>query len=137
MKTKLLAIMLLAGGSLFAESHWSFGISIGVPYYAPVPAPPVAAYMPACPGPGYVWIPGYYYPEGRRFAWREGYWSRPPYAGAYWVTPRYYEQRYYPGYWQRRDDRWDRRDDRWDRDRGRDRDRWERRDRGEHRGWDR
>ena len=43
MKTKLLAVMLLAGGSLFAETRFSIGVGIGTPaYYAP-PAPPVAA----------------------------------------------------------------------------------------------
>ena len=31
MKTKLFTLVLLAGGSLFAESHWSIGIGIGAP----------------------------------------------------------------------------------------------------------
>jgi hypothetical protein len=29
MKTKLFALLLLAGGSLFAETHWSIGIGLG------------------------------------------------------------------------------------------------------------
>ena len=124
MKMKLFAL-LLAGGSLFAESHWSIGIGIGVPYYAPPPAPPVVAYTPPCPGPAYTWVPGYYYPVGARFVWHAGFWSRPPYAGAYWIAPRYYEHRYYPGYWERRDRGWDRDDN----------ERWEHHDRGRHRGW--
>lgn len=125
MKTKLLAMMLLAGGALFAAPQVSVSIGIGTPYYAPVPAPPVVTYTPPCPGPGYNWIPGYYYPSGRRFTWQAGYWSRPPYEGAYWVGPRYRDHRYYQGYWQRRERRWD------DDDRGR----WDRHDRGRHRGW--
>src|SRR6266571_234320 len=94
MKTKLLALALLTGGSLFAETHFSFGIGIGgyAPgYYAP-PPPVVVA-----PGPGYVWT--------------NGYWVRRP-SRTYWGAPRYYEQYRYRG----RD--WDRRRD-WDRDRDR------------------
>ena len=63
MKMKLFTLVLLAGSSLFAESHWSIGIGIGTPYYAP-PPPPVVTYTPPCPGPAYTWVPGYYYPAG-------------------------------------------------------------------------
>jgi len=123
MRTKLLALLLLAGSSLFAENHWSINIGVGTPYYYAPPPPPVVAYATPSPGAGYTWIPGYYYPAGARYVWRSGYWSRPPYAGAYWVAPRYHEHYYYPGYWGRRD-----RDDHG---------RWDRHDRGAHRGWDR
>jgi hypothetical protein len=101
MRTKLFALLLLAGGSLFAETHLSIGIGLGTPYYYDyAPPPPVIAYAPPlCPGPDYTWIAGYWYPAGRRYAWHAGFWSRPPYAGAYWVAPRYYEHRYYQGYW--------------------------------------
>ena len=107
MKTKLLALLLVAGGALFAESHFSIGIGVGgfapaYGYYAPPlpPAPPAVVYAPA-PGPGYTWVSGYWYPAGPRYAWRTGYWARPPYARAYWVAPRYYGHRYYGGYWRR------------------------------------
>ena len=40
MKTKLFTLVLLAGGSLFAETHWSIGLGLGTPYcYAPPPPP--------------------------------------------------------------------------------------------------
>jgi hypothetical protein len=112
MKTKLIVMVMLAAGSLFAETHISIGVGIGTPgyYYAP-PPPPVVAYAPPCPGPGYSWIAGYWYPAGARYYWHAGYWARPPYAGAYWVTPRYYGHRYYRGYWGYRDGR----DVRWER----------------------
>jgi hypothetical protein len=114
---KLLPLMLLVGGSLFAETHFSIGIGFGAPiYYAP-PPPPAIAYAPSpCPGPGYTWIGGYWYPVGPRYHWHSGYWARPPYAGAYWVAPRYYNQRYYSRYWDRRGGHWDRDndDDRWE-----------------------
>ena len=128
MKTKLFALVLLAGGSLFAETHWSIGIGLGAPYYygyAP-PPPPVVVYTPPSPSPEYTWVPGYYYPARGGYAWHAGFWSRPPYAGAFWVAPRYYEHHYYPGYWERRERHWDRDDHD---------ERWEHHDRGWHRGW--
>jgi hypothetical protein len=61
MKTKLIATLLfgglLAGSSAFAAPRIRFGVGIGVP--APVVvAPPIVAYTPPCPGPGYSWIGG-------------------------------------------------------------------------------
>ena len=88
MKAKLLAVMLLAGSSLFAETRFSIGIGIGTPGYYASPPPPVVAYAPPpCPGPGYTWVAGYWYPVGPRYIWHAGYWARPPYARGYWVTP--------------------------------------------------
>jgi hypothetical protein len=110
MKTKLLLTLMLATGSLFAGTHFSFGINIGSPgyYYAP-PPPRVVAYAPPCPGPGYTWVAGYWYPSGPRYSWHAGYWAVPPYANGYSVAPRYYGHRYYPGYWGHRGRYWDRR----------------------------
>ena len=103
MKAKWLALLLLTGSSLFAGPRVFIGVGVGgygSGYYAPPPPPPpVAAYAPACPGPGYAWVGGYWYPSGPRYAWRAGYWARPPYPRAYWVGPRYYGRRYYRGYW--------------------------------------
>ncbi len=102
MKTKLLALLLLAGGSMFAHTSFSIGIGVGVPAYYPPPAPVVAYAPPPYPGPGYTWVDGYWYPAGPRWAWRAGYWAPAPFAGAYWVAPRYYGGHYYDGYWGRR-----------------------------------
>lgn len=114
MKSKLLVILLLAGGSLFARSHVSVSVGVGFGAYHPygyggyyvAPAPPLAprvyAPAPVYPGAGYAWIGGYYYPVGARYEWRSGYWARPPYAGARWIAPRYTGGRYYTGYWRRR-----------------------------------
>ena len=116
MKSKLLVMMVLAGGSLLAETHFSIGIGIGTPgYYAPPPAPVVAYAPPPCPGPDYTWVGGYWYPIGPRYHWHAGYWARPPYAGGYWVAPRYDGYRYYSGYWGRRERHWDRgHEDHWE-----------------------
>jgi hypothetical protein len=109
MKSKLLLIGMLASGSLFAGTRFSFGIGIGTPgyYYAP-PPPPVVAYAPPYPGPGYTWIGGHWYPSGPRYSWHAGYWAASPYANAYWVAPRYRGHRYYPGYWGYRGHHWNR-----------------------------
>ena len=105
MKSKLLALFLLAGSSIFAGPRIGigFGINVGGGYYAPPPPPPpVVSYaVPYAPGPEYSWVGGYWYPSGPRYAWRPGYWARPPYRGAYWTGPRYYGHAYYPGYWRR------------------------------------
>jgi hypothetical protein len=101
MKTKLLALLLLAGSCVFAAPGVFVGVGIGGGYYAAPPPPPRAYYAPRVARPGYNWIGGYWYPSGPRYAWREGYWARPPYVGAGWVSPRYYGHRYYNGYWRR------------------------------------
>ena len=123
MKTTLLAMLLFAAGSVFAVD-FSVGIRIGPP-----PPPRVGAVRPVAPGPGYVWVEGYWYPDGRRYRWHDGYWTRPPYEGDVWIGPRHEGGLYYQGYWEGsrgrtgHDHRWDRDRDRrdWDRDRDRDR----------------
>jgi hypothetical protein len=106
MKTKLLAMVLLAGGSMFAQNRFSIGIGIGG--YAPGYYPrysSVQTVVPPCPGPDYTWVDGYWSPYGGRNAWVSGYWARPAYAGGYYVAPRYaqprYDNRYYDAYRQR------------------------------------
>jgi len=59
MKSKMLAGLLLAGGSLFAGPR----ISVGVRFGAPAPVAPTYVdrdYVPPCPGPDYVFIDGYW-----------------------------------------------------------------------------
>jgi hypothetical protein len=104
MKTKILALMLLAGGALFAGPRVVVGVGFGGGYVVAPPPPvvPVASYyVPPVPGPGYAWVAGYHYPVGAGYGWRAGYWAPRPYAGAYWVGPRYFGGRYYRGYWRR------------------------------------
>jgi hypothetical protein len=94
MKTRLMALLLVAGGTMFAQSRFSVGVNIGGPVvYAPGAA---YNYRPPCPGPEYVWIEGYYDGYGN---WIEGYWALPPYVGAYWVAPRLLSGRFFAGYW--------------------------------------
>ncbi len=105
MKTRLLALVLMAGGAALAGPRvfvgFGFRAPAPVPVYVAPPAPVVMAYMPPAPGPGYAWIGGYYAPVGPRWVWRTGYWAPRPYAGAAWVAPRYFGGRFYGGHWRR------------------------------------
>ena len=75
----LLTLPFLFGGILFAQI--SVGIEIGAP-----PPPRIVA-RPVVPGPGFVWVEGYWYPVGHHWKWHNGYWTRPPYPGAVWLCP--------------------------------------------------
>jgi len=130
------AFVLLMSSAVSAQI--SFGIRIGAP-------PPPRAYVVAAqPGPEFMWIEGYWYPQGGRYLWHDGYWSRPPYEGAYWVAPYHDRGQYVAGYWDgprgrfEHDHRWDHDGDRRDEARERREERAERReDRREDRHEDR
>jgi hypothetical protein len=104
------AFALLLGAGSAANAQVSVGVQIGRPP-APVvieeaPPAPRAYVVAARPGPEFVWIEGYWFPQGKHYRWHDGYWTRPPYAGAYWVEPYHYHGRYVAGYWEgRRDER--------------------------------
>lgn len=91
-RTFLIAGLLLGCGSI-ASAQVSFGIRIGPP-----PAVRVE-HRPARPGPEFIWVRGYWYPEGGRYVWHDGYWTRPPYDGAHWVGPHRANGMFYEGYW--------------------------------------
>lgn len=74
---KLIPVILLAGGCLFAAPRFSIGVGVGAP------PPAIATVRPPCPGPGYTWVDGYWAGDG---AWVNGYWA-PPYNGSYFVNP--------------------------------------------------
>ena len=140
MKTKLIAMMVMAGGALLAQSQFPAGdpnfpqqgypqgaYPQGYPQggypqdpqqgvYAPQQGYPQGAYdqgypqaqypqpgfgvgvavRPPMPGPGYIWIDGYNDAYG---VFVPGFWSLPPYAGAFWIGPRFFGGHWYPGYW--------------------------------------
>ena len=119
----LLFGLILGAGVPSSRAQVSLGITIGAP-----PPPRVVHVRPRAPGPDFVWIDGYWYPVGHHYRWHEGYWTRPPYAGAYWVAPRHDGRQFFEGYWEGPRGRFEH-DHRWDRDRGRDRDRFRDNDR--------
>lgn len=55
----------------------------------PDPPADVVEVQPAMPGPGYLWVGGYYGWEGGRYFWHRGYWGRPPYGYHHWVRDRW------------------------------------------------
>jgi hypothetical protein len=95
MKTKLMIGLLLAASSVFGATGVFFGIGVGgggyrSGYYAA--PPPVAAYVTPRPGPGYVWVPGYWAGIGPRLHWRAGYWAPPRYYRPHYVRPRHWDR---------------------------------------------
>jgi WXXGXW repeat (2 copies) len=77
-------------------------VSVGVAIH--VGPPPLPVYVqPVCPGPNYIWIPGYWAwgPDG--YYWIPGTWVLAPYVDALW-TPGYWAWEtggyiWHPGYW--------------------------------------
>jgi WXXGXW repeat (2 copies) len=65
--------------------------------------------------PGYVWVDGYWTPQGRHYQWVPGRWQQPPYEGAHWNHPHY--DHYQQG-WQLHEGHWTHEDN--DRGRGHD-----------------
>jgi hypothetical protein len=78
-----------------AQAQVSFNVRIGTP-----PPPPRAYRVPPQPGPDYLWVEGYWYPQGAHYVWHNGYWTRPPYQGAYWVAPYWQNREYFAGHWE-------------------------------------
>ncbi len=93
---------LIAATVAAPAAHAQIGLYIGTP-------PPPIRYeaRPPIPGPGYVWVDGFYEPFNGGYRWHPGYWNRPPYAGAYWVHPHYdhYQEGWHlhEGYWAHED----------------------------------
>jgi hypothetical protein len=72
------------------------GISLGVGAATAqviVHGGPPPAVIVERPGPplhaGWVWVPGYYRWNGRRYVWVSGYWAKPPRPRAIWVPGRW------------------------------------------------
>jgi hypothetical protein len=90
------ACLLITGSVVSAQTSVSIGVQIGPP------PPPRVVYVapPPPPQPEFVWVEGYWYPVDRHYVWHDGYWTRPPYAGARWISARYERNAFYAGYWQ-------------------------------------
>ena len=95
MKTKMILLAALIGAaSMSAQAGVRFGFSIRLPLpfvFAPpvavaapvVVAAPVAVVqtVPVCPGPNYVWAPGYWPHRTTGYCWVPGVWRcRPAYV---------------------------------------------------------
>jgi hypothetical protein len=97
---RLARALVVAVALTIAPAAWSASFFVSV-NFAP---PPIPVYdQPICPGPDYLWIPGYWAwgPEG--YYWVPGYWALAPFIGALW-TPGWWgwsgvAYLWHPGYW--------------------------------------
>ena len=68
-----------------------------VVYRVPAPPPPaVVGAVGFAPGPGFVWVDGFWDLRGNRWGWVGGRWERPPRQHAIWDRDR----------WERNGDHW-------------------------------
>jgi hypothetical protein len=85
--------------AMLATPAWSqISVYIGIappPIRVEAPPPP--------PEPSFVWVTGFWAPQGNHYRWVAGHYMRPPYENAAWYAP-HYEQgargwHYREGYW--------------------------------------
>jgi hypothetical protein len=94
---------LVAVAMLVAPAKSRAEVSFGVAVSSGPPALPIYA-QPLCPGPGYIWAPGYWaWDPYYGYYWVPGTWVMAPFVGALW-TPGYWAFTdgmyvWYPGYW--------------------------------------
>jgi WXXGXW repeat (2 copies) len=95
----LLLLLAVAATPTPSSAQMAIGVSVS---FGP-PALPVYV-QPPCPGPGYIWAPGYWaWDPDYGYYWVPGTWVPAPFVGALW-TPGYWGYReglyvWYPGYW--------------------------------------
>ena len=82
--------LVLAAGILATPAPSHAQVAVGVSIRVGPPALPVYA-QPICPGPGYIWTPGYwaYDYDAEDYFWVPGTWVLAPEPGFLWT----------PGYW--------------------------------------
>src|SRR6266571_3845063 len=85
---RLICSLLLIVGLLAIPVQSRAQVAVGISVRIGPPVLPVYV-QPICPGPGYIWVPGYwaYGPDG--YFWVPGTWVFPPEVGLLWT----------PGYW--------------------------------------
>jgi hypothetical protein len=80
----LIPALLLAAIPALSSAGLFVGVSVNI---AP---PPLPVYVqPACPEPGYLWVPGYWAWDDGAYYWVPGTWVLPPEVGLLWT----------PGWW--------------------------------------
>jgi hypothetical protein len=71
-------------------------------YVAPPPPAPLVGVVGYAPGPGYVWIDGFWDWRGH-YVWTPGYWGRSPHPHSVWMPGRaFYDHgryHYRRGHW--------------------------------------
>lgn len=100
----LLAAALLGAAVLAASAC----VITGAGWVTVAPPEPIVEARIVAPGPGFIWIPGYYDYRGGGYIWVAGRWARPPHPRAEWVPDR----------WERQDRGWHRVKGHWRNERG-------------------
>jgi hypothetical protein len=90
---RLLCSLLLVVGLLTIPVPSRAQVAVGVSVRIGPPALPVYE-QPVCPGPGFLWVPGYWANGPDGYFWVPGTWVEPPEVGLLWT----------PGYWAWEDD---------------------------------
>jgi hypothetical protein len=78
-----LTAALIVAASLLASNACTSGrvfVRVG-------PPPPLVEAVAVAPGPGFVWVPGFYRWDGVQYVWVPGRYERPPRPRARWVPP--------------------------------------------------
>ncbi len=76
----------LSAAPILANISLNIGIDAGPP-----PAP--REVMVASPGPGYVWLGGYWDGQPGHYQWNRGHWDRPPQGRTRWNAPHWDKDR--------------------------------------------
>ncbi len=99
---RLLQFFLVMAMALGVSAPVFAQVSIGISVRIGPPALPVYE-QPICPGPNYIWVPGYLAWDGYDYYWVPGTWVLAPQPGYLW-TPGYWGWNagfyvWHPGYW--------------------------------------
>ena len=98
----IMALAAVAASGCYVYARPAPGLAVSVGF--PPPAFPAEVVVGA-PGPGLVWVGGYYdWSVARRdYLWIPGRWLRPPFRSARWYAPHWERHRgqsyYYRGTW--------------------------------------
>jgi hypothetical protein len=95
--------VLAAGAVLAATLACASAPPPGVVYVDSAPPAVRVEAAIASPGPGYVWVPGYWNWSGSAYLWAPGIWQLPPRPHARWIAP---EWRHTSRGWYRVDGHW-------------------------------
>ena len=96
MKPKWMAAAIMIAGTLMSACAGGAVVVEG-------PPPPRYGVVGVAPGPGFIWVEGFWDLRGSRWAWAPGRWVRPPRARTVWVAPEWRHEgsrwRFHKGYW--------------------------------------
>ena len=87
----------VSAATVLGEITLNIGVDAG-------PPPPPREVIVASPGPGFIWVGGYWDGEPGHYRWVGGHWGRPPHDGARWIAPRW--ERDHDGHYHRVEGGW-------------------------------